>query len=220
MKSLSLIVSVLESYEVVRRQLLHLENILTSDCELIMVDDGSEPSLQATCDSVDKTFDFLLHFTHDRRPWTQPRGRNIGASLARGNKLLFFDIDHIVTAEIVQTCLTYAGDKMHWLRRPGMLDEEGNVVVDRRALIEHGLTDDSPSVHLNSFMIRKDLFDLVGGYDERFCGRYGGDDMDFNQRYQRLCQAGLAKQEEVFSQGYVFPNPNKDLKRLFHSLAR
>ena len=42
---LSLIVSVLESYEVVRRQLLHLSRLLTPECELILVDDGSEPSL-------------------------------------------------------------------------------------------------------------------------------------------------------------------------------
>ena len=51
MKRLSLIVSVLDSHEVVRRQLLHLGRVLTPECELILVDDGSEPSLEATCAS-------------------------------------------------------------------------------------------------------------------------------------------------------------------------
>ena len=101
MSGLSLIASVLESYEVVRRQLIHLGFILTHDCELILIDDGSVPPLQAICDAVDKPFDFTLHRTDDRRPWTQPRARNIGASLARSDKLIFFDIDHIITESVL-----------------------------------------------------------------------------------------------------------------------
>ncbi len=109
MKKLSLIVNVLESYAIVQRQLLHLGRILTAQCELILVDDGSSPSLAATCDAVAKPFDFTLRCTNDRRPWTQPRARNIGASLARAEKLLFFDIDHILTEEIVALGLDYSG---------------------------------------------------------------------------------------------------------------
>src|SRR5690349_8562595 len=123
MKQLSLIVNVLESYPVVRRQLMHLARILTQDCELILVDDGSVPSLRETCDAVSKPFDFVFHPTNDSRPWTQPAARNVGARLARGPKLLFFDIDHIVTREVLHLCLAYEGDKLHWWRRPGVLDE-------------------------------------------------------------------------------------------------
>jgi predicted glycosyltransferase involved in capsule biosynthesis len=220
MKQLSLIASVLESYEVVRRQLLHLQRILPPQCEFILVDDGSEPSLQETCDSVAKTFDFRLHLTHDRRPWTEPKARNIGASLARAEKLLFFDIDHIVTADILHHCLAYRGDKLHWVRRSGILDENGAIITDRNVLLDYGLEEDSSSVHSNSYMIRKSLFERLGGYDERFCGTYGGADIEFNQRYSRLCAQGLAKREEVKGEGYVFPNPNKDVKKLFHSLPR
>lgn len=220
MRRLSLIVSVLESYEVVRRQLLHLERILTPECELILIDDGSVPSLEATCASVQKTIDFTLHRTHDRRPWTQPKGRNIGASLAHADKLLFFDIDHIVTADILNNCLRYQGDKLHWVRRPGILDENGHIVTDQRALIDYGMTEENPSVHGNSFMIRKEVFTRLGGYNEGFCGRYGGDDVDFNQRYFRLCQRGLVRPEEVEGEGFVFPNPALDFKKIFHSLSR
>jgi predicted glycosyltransferase involved in capsule biosynthesis len=215
---LSLIVSVLESYEVVRRQLLHLGRVLTEECELILVDDGSEPRLAETCDRVARPYAFTLHCTHDRRPWTQPRGRNIGASLARADRLLFFDIDHMVTAEIVHKSLHYPGDKLHWVRRPAILDEQGRLVTDGHVLADYGLGDDRPSVHANSFMIRKKLFERLGGYDERFCGRYGGDDLDFNARYQELCRRGQARPEEVQGIGYVFPDPARDVKRLFHSL--
>jgi predicted glycosyltransferase involved in capsule biosynthesis len=220
MKELSLIVSVLESYEVVRRQLLHLQRILTSQCEFILMDDGSEPSLKSTCDSVAKTFDFKLHFTGDRRPWTEPKARNIGASLARADKLLFFDIDHIITADVLQHCLAYQGDKLHWVRRPGILDESGLIGTDRKLLLDYGLEDDSPSVHSNSYMIRKSLFQRLGGYDERFCGKYGGADVEFNEKYRRFCGQGRARPEEVKGEGLVFPNPSKDVKKLFHSLPR
>jgi hypothetical protein len=217
---LSLVVSVLESYEVVRRQLLHLGRILPPDCELVLVDDGSEPSLQAVCDSVTLSFPYTLFFTNDRRPWTQPRGRNLGARLARADRLLFFDIDHILTPEVLECCLRYPGDKLHWYRTPAVLDADGFLVTERRVLLEHGMRDDGPSVHGNSFLIRRALFELLGGYDERFCGAYGGDDIDFNVRYARLCERGLARPEEVAGLGHVFPDPARDVQRLFHSLSR
>jgi predicted glycosyltransferase involved in capsule biosynthesis len=218
-KKLSLIVAVLESYEVVRRQLLHLGRSLTPDCELILVDDGSSPSLEETCASVDKPFDFVMHPTNDRRPWTQPRARNIGASLAHGDKLLFFDIDHIVTADVLARALAYQGDKLHWLRRPGVLDASGFIVTDRAVLLEHGMKDDRASVHGNSFVIRAEIFRRMGGYDERFCGRYGGDDLDLNARYDDLCRDGQVKPAEVEGEGYYYPDPAHS-KHLFHSLRR
>lgn len=215
---LSLIVSVLDSHEVVRRQLLHFGRILQPDCELILIDDGSECPLQTVCDAVVKPYAFRLHATKDTRPWTQPRGRNIGAALARAPKLLFFDIDHIVTDDVIQHGLTYEGDKMHWQRRPALLDEHGNLVTDREILVQHGMIDDSPSVHGNSFVIRRELFELLGGYDERFCGKYGGDDIDFNRRYAELCKFGMARPEEVRGTAYVYPEPARDKAGWFHGL--
>jgi glycosyltransferase involved in cell wall biosynthesis/predicted O-methyltransferase YrrM len=217
---LSVIVSVLDSHEVVRRQLLHLEEVLGPECELILVDDGSAPPLRGVCESARPTYRFTLHETRDRRPWTQPRGRNQGAALARAERLLFFDVDHILTGPLVETCLAYEGDKMHWVRRPGVLDANGRVVVDRDVLLEYGMTDDAPSVHVNSFLIRRDLFERLGGYDERFCGRYGGDDIDFNARYDRLCEGGEALPAEVRGEGYAYPDAGRDATRSFHGLPR
>jgi predicted glycosyltransferase involved in capsule biosynthesis len=220
MKQLSLIVSVLDSHEVVRRQLLHLERILTPACELILVDDGSTPPLRDVCAAVRKTFAFVLHETHDHRPWTEPRARNLGAALASADKLLFFDIDHVITASVLAACLRYPGDKLHWIRRPAILDEAGNLLTDAGMLAARGLASEGPSVHGNSFLIRRQLFQRLGGYDERFCGHYGGNDIDFNARYDRLCADGLAWPAEVRGEGYVFTGEGPGGQPLFHSLAR
>ncbi len=86
-------------------------------------------------------------------------------------------------------------------------------------MLDYGLTDDAPSIHANSFVIRRELFDQLGGYDERFCGRYGGDDIDFNTRYERLCREGRARPAEVLGEGYYYPDP-AHVKELFHPLRR
>jgi len=100
-----------------------------------------------------------------------------------------------------------------------VLDSGGFIVTDRPVLVEHGMKEDMPSVHGNSFMIRAEIFQRLGGYDERFCGRYGGDDIDFNRRYDDLCRAGLAKPADVLGDGYYYPDPAQS-KHLFHSLRR
>jgi predicted glycosyltransferase involved in capsule biosynthesis len=220
MIQMSFIVSVLDSHEVVRRQLLHLDRVLTPDCELILVDDGSSPPLRAVCEAVPKRFAFVLHETHDHRPWTQPRARNRGAALASAEKLVFFDIDHVLTASVVTACRHYPGDKLHWIRRPALLDQHGQLLTDAATLAARGPASASPSVHGNSFMIRRRLFQRLGGYDERFCGRYGGDDLDFNARYDRLCTDGLAWPAEVRGEGYVYTGDRLDDRVVFHALPR
>jgi hypothetical protein len=190
---LSFIVAVLDSYEVVRRQLLHLARILPADCELIVVDDGSEPALRAVWDALSLPLSFTLLATGDRRPWTQPRARNLAAVRARADSLVFFEIDHILTTEVIQACLECQGDKLHWVRSPAILDADGRIVTDPAVLRDHGMTDRASTVHGNSFLIRTALFARLGGYDERFCGRYGGDDLDFNARYARLAAAGACR---------------------------
>jgi len=217
---LSLVVAVLDSHEIVRRQLLQLSKVLGSDCELVVVDDGSEPSLESVFASRPPGFRACLHRTCDTRPWTQPRARNIGAGLAVAPKLLFFDIDHIVTADVVTKALEFGDDKMHWYRRPAVLDADGMIVRDADVLRDYGAQEDRAGVHGNSFVIRRTLFERLGGYDERFCGRYGGDDIDFNKRYAQLVAAGTALPESVSGEGFVFPDPARDVHRLFHRLQR
>ena len=216
---LSLVVSVLNSHEIVRRQLLHLSRVLTNSCELILVDDGGDPSLRQSLAPIPVKTPMVMFSTKDERAWTQPRGRNIGARIASADTLLFFDIDHIVTEEIIEQALRFQGDCFQWKRRLGILCESGEIQTDLDTLSKYGKCGDIYPVHLNSFVIRRQIWKELDGYDERFCGQYGGDDIDFNDRYQQLVEAGKASPKEVLGEGYVFPDPGGN-RKIFHDLDR
>ena len=62
--------------------------------------------------------------------------------------------------------------------------------------------------------------DMLGGYDESLCGKYGGSDVDLNKRYGALHREGKVARSVKVPQMFVFPDPRKDVKKLFHSLRR
>ena len=312
----SYVIAVLESFDVVRKQLILLSNALpkyNDDFELILVDDGSEPTLinkifdfEGECfDSLSIVreeynakwasdiytieglgFPFRVIETYDKRPWTQPRGRNMGADLAYGEWLLMTDIDHIIAEEGLADAYAFNGDKMTFRRKYAILLEEGDInYVDKLieevekdfdeihsskvpnetkseedillsynekeyllrelAEIKEDLKKDKIKVirnhyiledygckhkdleaggnHANTFIMKKSIFcDLLNGYDLKFCGKHGGDDTNLNDRYGKLFYNGKQVERHSVAKNliYVYPDPNKDVKRVFHKLRR
>lgn len=223
---LAIIIAVLESHDIVRREMIYYNSWLPgfgNDIEFILVDDDSDPPIAV--DPVD--FNLRIIQTHDPRPWAQPAARNLGAGASTGKYLFMTDIDHFITPAIVNDCLNFTGDKMMFKRRQGLLDESGKLVTDEAALIAHGLRQDKRGDHVdqhyNTFCMRREVFlDMLKGYDDKFVGKYGGDDTDLSERYRLLCRRDKlvlpAKQSP--NHVYVFPDPKSDKLKLFHSLRR
>jgi len=92
--------------------------------------------------------------------WNQPAARNRGFKEAEG-WIACADIDHLITYDNVEDILK--------LKR-----EKGTVYFLGR--------EDNNS--WNVYLIHKDDFDKIGGYDEDFCGHYGYDDIEFLFRCQ------------------------------------
>lgn len=90
--------------------------------------------------------------------WNQPGARNLGFHVANG-WVLCADIDHLVLKENIQEL-----EKIEL--------KKGNVYFLGR--------EDTNSV--NVYLIHKDDFEKIGGYDEDFCGNYGYDDIHFYQK--------------------------------------
>jgi predicted glycosyltransferase involved in capsule biosynthesis len=212
------------------------------DAEFILVDDGSNPSIYEYLSLKESMFNqeiielkkgiarqivlpfrFYIIETSDTRNWSQPAARNSGASFARGEYLLFTDIDHILTRECIEESICFTKDKMHFERRRGILTELLDISTDKSALLEYAGPSEIEKVdsHFNTFVIKRDLFLSLNGYDEKFCGKYGGDDTDFANRYSILVKEGKASLSvKAISSIFVFPDPRADRKQLFHSLRR
>lgn len=94
--------------------------------------------------------------------WNQPGARNLGFHLSDG-WVICADIDHLVTKENI---------------------EELEKIDLKRGTIYYLGREDTNSV--NIYVIHKDDFEFVGGYDEDFCGNYGFDDIHFFNKCKSL----------------------------------
>jgi glycosyltransferase involved in cell wall biosynthesis len=198
---------------------LHLKRIKLP-FELIIIDDGSEPPIKEANYQTGSTL-----------AWTQGLGRNLGASKAMGEYLLMTDIDHIISKEAIEDAFNFTGNKMIFRRQIAVLGENGEVRQDKATLKEWGYEKESldASVHGNTFVIKREIFEELGGYDEKTC-KLGyhpktkkGDDVYFNQKWNRK----FAGQRPEFGRDiYVFPlgrfNKDGNLNpfNLFHNLSQ
>ena len=96
--------------------------------------------------------------------WNQPGARNLGFHISDG-WILCADIDHLVTKE--------------------NMEQLENTELKRGCVYYLG-REDTNSV--NIYVIHKDDFEKIGGYDEDFCGNYGYDDIHFYNKCVRLLE--------------------------------
>lgn len=209
---ISIVIAVLDSHEIVRRQVEYFKRMdLPGSVEFIFVDDGSDPPLHVESDLRN----FKLLATYDRRQWTQGLARMRGIAEARGEYIFCTDIDHIITREAIEAGIEFDGDKMLFKRRFGYLDENGVLVKDRDKVLQWGLleaaikdNDLSDGVHMNTWIMRKQVFVDLGGYDLKRCesgSHLQGEDRDFNHRYNEAGRAGLVKSAVGGPPIYFFP---------------
>lgn len=232
---LSVIIPVLNSHEIVRRQLLHFDKIgIPDDTEVILVDDGSDPAIEAAPRPW-----LFIHPTHDTRPWTWPVARNSGAKMARGEWLLMADLDHIITREFIDAARTFDGDHIRINREFAVLDADGNLTQDRKVLTSYGLPeryDVKFTPHRNQFAIHRDLYAKIGGYREDRIGKPypQREDGDFAKAWRKLYEAGEIRDfDDLVGYEhrpilYMFPNGkyceggdvDTNPFNLFHTLSR
>jgi len=215
----SIIIAILNSHRVVVRQLRHFKRMnLPDSVEIIFVDDGSDPPLNYENCGLRN---FFVYYTNDKRPWTQGLARNLGASKARGEYLFFTDIDHIITKEAIEDVLKFEGDKMTFVRCFGVLSRRGDLICDRESMLAFGLDPErtkgkrgmTGGVHGNTYAIKRTIFDMIGGYDPRFCeqgfhmgGAHMSEERKFNLKWASIVKRGLVKGgEKMGADIYHFP---------------
>ena len=232
----SIVIAVLDSHEVVRRQCLHFAKMpLPDDCELILVDDGSSPPLEGTAPNLT-----ILRHNHPAA-WTQPAARNMGCRAAQGEYLICTDIDHIVTLDLINAVRETSHDFMKFRREVAVLDEQGDFVQTPEAVLAYGFEPHRLRKggfhippHTNSFAIRRQVYFDAGCVSERRVGtgiHPNREEVPFRHRLFALRRAGKITMLDEESEGerpmlYMFPNGrycgSKDFNPfgLFHNLPR
>lgn len=148
-----------EHYKLIRQ----MPDRLREHVHLIIVDDGS-PNHPAQPALIGGAMLQIYRMREDVR-WNQDACRNIGVKHAETNWVLLTDMDHIVSPAAWEILIARKWD-------------EGKAYTFGRV----SAPDMSPyKPHPNSWFMHRDLFNSIGGYDERFAGLYGTDG-DFKDR--------------------------------------
>ncbi len=145
--------------------------------KVILVDDGSQkPALDVIRShwGDDPMLDLQLYRVLVDIPWNQHGARNLGAQVADEGWLFMTDIDHTLPLESVRWLLDQQKVNEHYfytVRRMTAV-RNGNGEVAFEPMLNK---DDMPKPHPNTYLLTKAMFWAAGGYDEDFCGTYGGD---------------------------------------------
>lgn len=152
--------------------------------KVVIVDDGS-PMLPAS--NVPRPYDMpeieIYRVLMDK-PWHQHGARNLGAHVADGEWLLLTDMDHVLEADDAA--------RLELLVRKGQLDRDTCYMLNRREADTREPTlapNGAPKPHPNSFLLTRELFWQIGGYDERATGIYGTDKL-FRERAFTIGERG------------------------------
>lgn len=225
---ISIVIATLESYMIVKRQILYFKNLnLPDNIEIVFIDDGSDPPISFPNHGLKN---FNIYPTGDKRPWSQACARNLGAKIAEGEFLLMTDIDHILTREAITAVKNFNGDKMRFTRSYAVLDRNGEINQNPRTLFRYGLSRRryrrrglSVIRHTNTFAIRRKIYFEIGGYPTRYCNRpKGGNkgDRGFYNQYKKHWLDGKCKEEVVGPEIHTYPGLPLDPLGVFHKLKR
>jgi hypothetical protein len=137
---------------------------------VVIVDDGSPEGPAANVPRPYGMPELEIYRVIEDRPWHQNGARNLAADRAPEGWLLLTDMDHVLMPE--------AAGMLHHAIAKGRLDE-GTVYMMDRVEADTGLPtmgkDGKPKPHPNSFVMTRDMYWRIGGYDERTCRMYGTD---------------------------------------------
>jgi len=222
MIKLSIIFTVYNSHEIVRRQIEYFKKMnLPDDIEIIIMDDESNPSLNFPNHGLKN---FYIYRTGNKAPWTQALARNQSIEKAKAELLLFTDIDHFFPIETILASRDFDGDKMMFNRQYGIIDENGVFHQSKKILKLYGHKRNSvrKNRHNNSFVIRKSIYKRLGGYKEKYWKNrfHRSGDSSFFSRYESAARRGKFKPSVTNNIIYTFPASNADPFKLFHNLSR
>lgn len=179
-------------FEAVRRYADELKQHI----EMTVVDDGSPrwraeaPATAVGCKVR------MFRLTEDIR-WNQDACRNLAVAHTKTEWLLLTDCDHLVPEKTMRAVMTMpvAPRTVYQFSRSTIVS-----VPNVEPMVKTPY-----HFHPNSWFMRRDLYEQIGGYDERFAGLYGTDS-DFRERIAKAATVVRLKAEIIRVPREVVPD--------------
>lgn len=190
-RGISIIVAYYNNFEMLKKKLNWIARWspdLLKSLEFVIIDDGSVERPPKREIFLDKSLQLVLYRIFPDIPWNQDAARNIGAANAAYDWLLFMDIDHLLSEELIRLLLKSDLEPGVVFRFPRKSAADGSVLAP----------------HVNSFLCHRNTFWQAGGYDEAFRGFYGSD-FYFLQDLSRTASF------QIFNGGYLLRVPNRSI---------
>ncbi len=162
-------------------------NDIKDSISVILVDDGSPEGHAIDVSRPEGLPALSIYRVLEDRPWHQHAARNLGAHVAGEGWMLLTDMDHVLTEENALALLKRI--------RLQKLDE-GAVYMLARVEADTGLPtkqNGNLKPHPNSFVVTRETYWVVGGYDEDFTGIYGTDALFRMRAFTNAKQGHLNK---------------------------
>lgn len=147
----------------------------------VIVDDGSSyAASDALLDYSGLPVPLILYRIDIDISWNQHGARNLAAQESPDPWLLMLDIDHVLTAENAERLVRFPRAIMPYeffrfpRERIGAADDTRVKDATLRG-IDPTLSRVPVNPHCNSFLVSRGAYWRAGGYNEDFCGTYGGD---------------------------------------------
>lgn len=160
-------ITLVYAYYMNPRMLQHALGYLDfTGARVIVVDDGSPPPKDAcTAAMADNRVGFSLYRMKEDHAWNQDACRNLGVAMAETEWVMLLDMDHLPSLQLLQRA------------QEGALDDKTAYTFTRMTVTGADRRLEPYKPHPNSWLMHRDLFEKVDGYDERWRGIYGTDGM-------------------------------------------
>ncbi len=142
--------------------------------QIILVDDGSQkyPAAEVLKTASIPQIPISLYRIEEDIPWNHGGARNLAFKEVGEGWVLLTDLDHVLPPESVSTLLS-------------ALLQDGNVYTPARYRMKGVLDWEEIHRHSDSFILTREMFWKVGGFDEDFSGYWNGVSHPFRKALRR-----------------------------------
>lgn len=193
MKLVSVVIPTRNRFEMVNACIDSILKSTYRNIEIIVVDDAST---DGTCNFLKAKYNDKIEIISIENHSMMVKARNCGARHSKGDYVLFIDDDNIIDSEMIETLVGCARNKLYGIVGPKMYfsaNKECPYLISQKINLWTGKTtgmsknknnlsvlesDGIPNV----FMVKKEVFQKLGNFDERLIQTWTEPDFSFDAK--------------------------------------